>query len=426
VDGDGLDDILVGASENGDGGLSAGKAYLILGSSLGGLTEIDLRTADYTFVGENEGDIAGRRVSSAGDVDGDGLDDILIGAGGVEDGALNVGAAYLILGSSLGAIPEIDLSNADYHFVGQEGGTGDSLSSAGDVDGDGLDDILFGAPFFGGIGRAYLILGSSFGASPEMRLDQADYYFRGEQSGDDAGCSVASAGDVDGDGLDDILIGSQFYDDGGDSDAGKAYLIFGSSLAGKSQIDLFDADYIFAGEDDTDNAGSSVSSAGDVDGDGLDDILIGAPQADASVGKAYLVLGSSLGVSSEIDLYFADYWFMGEKGASIGYAGATVKSAGDVDGDGLSDILLGAKGGEYYPGKVYLVLGSSLGASSVMDLSTADYSLVGEEGGDAVGDHVSNAGDVDGDGLNDILVGATGNDDAGSNAGKAYLIFSHL
>jgi hypothetical protein len=153
VDGDGLDDILVGASYNDDGGDRAGKAYLILGASLGGSSEIDLALADHSFVGENSYDDAGISVASAGDLDGDGLDDILVGA------HRNGGKAYLILGASLGGSSEIDLSLADYRFLGEDtyDYAGVSVSSAGDVNGDGLDDILVGA--FGGSGKAYLILG---------------------------------------------------------------------------------------------------------------------------------------------------------------------------------------------------------------------------------------------------------------------------
>jgi hypothetical protein len=433
VDGDGLGDLLVGAPHSDDGGSGAGKAYLILGSSLGTTVEIDLSLADHSFVGENIDDDAGISVSCAGDVDGDGLDDILVGAKKNDDGGSAAGKAYLVLGASLGSSPEIDLSLADYSFVGEASGdnSGVDVSSAGDVDGDGLDDILVGASTNDGggsdSGRAYVVLGSSLGISPEIDLSDADHSFVGENAGDYAGFAVSTAGDVDGDGLDDILVGAYGNDDGG-SFAGKAYLVLGSSLlAGTQGIDLSLADHSFVGESAMDYLGVAISSAGDVDGDGLDDILVGARHNGVGIGKAYLILGASLGTTAEIDLSLADHSFVGENIGDL--AGWSVSSAGDVDGDGLGDLLVGAphnNDGGSFAGKVYLIFGASLGGAAEIDLSLADRSFMGENAEDYVGRSISSAGDVDGDGLDDILVGAYGSDDGGSYAGKAYLILSGL
>jgi formylglycine-generating enzyme required for sulfatase activity len=432
VDGDGFGDILVGANRNDDGGNRAGKAYLILGASLGSSGTIDLSAADYSFVGENADDFAGVSVSSAGDVDGDGLADLLVGAYGNDDGGTAAGKVYLILGASLGSDSTIELSSADYSFVGENlgDGAGRSISSAGDVDGDGLDDILVGAYSNddGAInaGKTYLILGASLGSDSTIELSSADYNFVGENPGDYAGWSVSSSGDVDGDGLADLFVGAIYNDDGGDN-AGKAYLILGASLGSDSTIELSSADYSFVGENGGDYACSSVSSAGDVDGDGLADLLVGAWRNDggSSFGKAYLILGASLGDSSSIDLSEADYSFVGEE--SDARAGHSVSSAGDVDGDGLADLIVGApahNGGAINTGKAYLILGASLGSSSTIDLSSADYSFVGEGAEDYAGVSVSSAGDVNGDGLDDLFVGAMNNDDGGLNAGKTYLVLA--
>ena len=435
VDGDGLDDLLVGAYQNDDGGNEAGKAYLILGASLGTTGEIDLEDADYSFVGESSEDNAGWSVSSAGDVDGDGLDDLLVGARYNGDGASYAGKAYLILGASLGTTAEIDLEDADYSFVGEKSNdnAGVSVSSAGDVDGDGLDDLLVGAYDNGdggsGAGKVYIILGASLGTTAKIDLSLADYSFVGENGSDAAGWSVSSAGNVDGDGRDDILVGAPYNGDGGSS-AGKTYLILGASLGSSSEIDLSDADYSFVGENAYDYAGRAVSSAGDVDGDGLDDLLVGAPfngDSGTYAGKAYLILGASLGATAEIDLADADYSFVAESANDL--AGFSVSNAGDVDGDDLDDLLVGAYGsndGGTAAGKAYLILGASLGTTSEIDLEDADYSFVGEDSPDYAGWSVSSAGDVDGDGLDDILVGAYQNDDGGNEAGKAYLILSGL
>jgi hypothetical protein len=426
VDGDGLADVLVGAWGNDDGGRYAGAAFVVLGSSLNTSTTIDLSNADYKLIGESVDDLAGTSVSSAGDVDGDGLDDLLVGAPWNADGGSYAGAAYIILGSSLGTTSTIDLSNADYKLVGESAGNraGSSVSSAGDVDGDGLDDLLIGATPYPGV--VYVVLGSSLGTINTIDLSNADYKLVEDSNNDNVGHSVSSAGDVDGDGLDDILLGAYGDADGGKY-AGAAYVVLGSSLGTSGTIDLSNADYKLVGEAAGDVVGVSVSSAGDVNGDGLGDLLIGAGGDDnggSAAGAAYVVLGSSLGTISTIELSSADYKLVGE--AAYYYTGTSVSFAGDVDGDGLDDLLIGAPQDAYDggAGAVYLVLGSNLGTSSTIDLATINYKLVGESSNDQAGYSVSSAGDVDGDGRDDVLVGAYQDDDGGADAGAAYLILT--
>jgi hypothetical protein len=324
----------------------------------------------------DEGDLAhaGMSVASAGDVDDDGYDDILVGAPMQDDGGYWAGKTYLILGSSLDDASTIHLSDADYAFIGESSGdnAGFSVSSAGDVDGDGFDDILVGASDNGETPKAYLILGSGLSDASEIDLSLADYTFvdpLGTCAGLllDACTIVSSAGDVDGDGLDDILVGGPWQNPGDDMwSGGKVYLFLGSSLGeGPLEIDLSLADYTFLGESAGDQAGVSVSSAGDVDGDGLDDLLVGADRNDdveSGAGKVYLILGSSLGDTSEFDLSMSDFSFVGEGYYEV--AGHSVSGAGDVNGDGFSDIIVGAPGvhstssaGFSRIGKTYLILG---------------------------------------------------------------------
>jgi len=430
VDGDGLDDILIGAYMNSDAGYYAGKVYLVLGSSMGSTATIDLSTADYAFLGENDNDYAGISVASAGDVDGDGLDDILVGAAGNDDGGSGAGKVYLVLGSSLGSTASIDLSTADYVFLGSAGDSaGRSVVSAGDVDGDGLDDILIDAytNSDGGTsaGKVCLVLGSSLGSSSTIDLTSADYHFIGENPGDYSGYSVAPAGDVDGDGLADILIGSILNSDGG-AYAGKSYLILGDRLLGTSTIPLSTADGAFVGEAEYDYSGRKVSSAGDVDRDGLDDILIGAylnDEGGSNAGKAYVMLSASLPPSGTTSyLADADLTFIGTSGGD--YAGMAVADAGDVDGDGFSDFLVGAYNNDDVAsgaGKVYLFLNAWLPSGGSVDLGEVN-AFAGEAEADYAGYSVASAGDVDGDGLDDILIGAQGNDEGGNYAGKTYVI----
>jgi hypothetical protein len=212
----------------------------------------------------------------------------------------------------------------------------------------------------------------------------------------------AGAGDVDADGYDDLLLGALVNDEGGD-DAGAAYLVLGPVTG---SFDLSSADAKLVGEDYQDVAGSDVSSAGDVDNDGHADLLIGAIFANA----AYLV---SSPVSGTVDLSMAD-----AKLVAGYYTGASVAGAGDVDGDGFGDLLVGS-GFDLNTGAVHVVLGPVTGT---VDISLTDARLVGQERGDSAS-HVAGAGDVDADGRPDILVGGPGNDEGGSNAGAAYLVY---
>ena len=160
---------------------------------------------------------------------------------------------------------------------------------------------------------------------------------------------------------------------------GKIYLILGSSLTQSGSFDLSQADFTIMGETALYRFSPTISFVGDVDGDGLDDFLIGASEYGVSrEGGAYLFLGSSLGTDTDLTVSQADYFFLGESPESR--AGISVSSTGDVDGDGLDDILIGAYGSQYHAqGKVYLVYASSLGSSNVIDLSQSDYSMTFEE-----------------------------------------------
>ena len=434
VNGDGYDDILIGAPENDGNGTNAGQAYLILGKAPGWSMDIDLSAADASFIGEDEFDNAGRSVSGAGDVNGDGYDDILIGASGDEEGGYTAGQAYLILGKASGWSMGTNLSAADASFIGEDeyDDAGSKVSGAGDVNGDGYDDFLIASVDDEegggeGAGQVYLILGKASGWSMDTDLSAADASFWGESAGDQAGSAVSGAGDVNGDGYDDLLIGAFFNDDGG-SDAGQAYLILGKAYGWSMDTDLSAADASFIGEDAGDRAGWSVSGAGDVNGDGYDDLLIGASDdsdSDSKAGQAYLILGKASGWSMDTNLSTADASFWGENAGD--YAGSTVSDAGDVNGDGYDDLLVGAPyNGDSAAGagQVYLILGKASGWSMDTNLSAADASFWGEDAGDYAGYSISGAGDANGDGYDDLLIGAIFDDDGGVSAGQAYLVLS--
>jgi hypothetical protein len=370
---------------------------------------IDLSRADAKFVGEEGHGLAGESVSGAGDVDGDGHDDLLIGAPFYPDWG-GRGAAYLVLGPVTGTL---DLAVADAKLVGEQVRVddddiaGSSVSGAGDVDGDGHDDLLVGAYYNdeGGnnAGAAYVVLGPVTGI---LDLAFADAKLVGEEGLDYAGSSVSDGGDANGDGRDDLIVGAWRNQEGGRF-AGAAYVVLGP-LSGTLDLSLADAKLVGGG--DRDYAGWSVSDAGDVDGDGQDDLLVGGDEA-------YLVLGA---VTGTLDLSLADATLTGEYGGGGAY---DVSGAGDVDGDGHDDLLVGAptyRGlSEGRMGAAHVVLGPVTGT---VDLAFADATLVGEDRGDWAGVSVSGAGDVDGDSYDDLLVGAWRNDEGGVDAGAAHLV----
>ena len=467
VDGDGLDDILIGASGGDpDGTAGAGESYLVFGKALvasGGTIDLATLTSDQGVLieGAEEGDRSGRSAAAAGDVDGDGKADILIGARSAgRDGSDGIGETYLVFGKALAASDgTIDLATLTsdqgvlIRGIDALDGSGWSVATAGDVDGDGKDDILISAPFAASgdassAGETYLVFGAALetsGGTIDLAALTSDQgiLIRGVDAFDESGRSVASAGDVDGDGLDDVLIGAPLAGPDGLDLAGETYLLFGKALeASGGTIDLAtltpDQGVLIEGAEQDDESGRSVAAAGDVDGDGLGDILIGAPSASPDgaefAGETYLVFGKAIEASGgTIDLatLTPDQGVRIEGIDADDESGRSVASAGDVDGDGLDDILIGSLFAEP-AGETYLVFGSALEASGgTIDLATLtpDQGVLvkGADEDDQSGFSVAAAGDVDGDGLDDILIGAPGGDPGdASSAGESYVLSGAL
>jgi hypothetical protein len=235
INGDGFDDIIIGGWMNSEYQFRAGQTYLIFGRSSGWTLNMKLSNANASFVGENENDFSGHSISRAGDVNGDGYDDILIGAysnvegGGDKDMYYAAGQTYLIFGKVDGWSLDINLSQADASFIGENYfDHSGRVSCAGDVNGDGYDDFLisaYGGYKFSLAGKTYLIFGASSGWSMDTNLSKVNVSFIGEGHFDYSGHSISGGGDVNGDGYDDIIIGAEGNGEGGKW-AGQTYLIF--------------------------------------------------------------------------------------------------------------------------------------------------------------------------------------------------------
>jgi len=253
--------LIIGAYGNDEGGSLAGQSYLIYGDVSGLSMDTNLSDANASWYGEGGADYSGSPVSYAGDVNGDGYDDLIISAVVNKYGGNDAGQSYLIYGDASGLSMRTNLSDANASWYGEGVGdlSGSSVSYAGDVNGDGYDDLIIGA--WGNAenryeGQSYLIYGGADDWSIRTNLSGANASWYGENSQDDSGDSVSYAGDVNGDGYDDLIIGAAGYDGG--SDAGQSYLVYGDASGLSMRTNLSDANASWYGEDGADFSGSSV------------------------------------------------------------------------------------------------------------------------------------------------------------------------
>jgi hypothetical protein len=413
VNGDGYSDVIIGAFQYDDGAnTNEGRAFVYHGSATGLSASPNNTPDDADQVNAN----FGISVASAGDVNGDGYSDVIIGAHNYDDGAnTDEGKAFVYHGSvtGLSATPNSTPDDADQAFAR----LGNSVSSAGDVNGDGYSDVIIGIVEYddganANEGRAFLYNGSVAGLSttPNSTLDAAD------QAGANFGVSVAGAGDINGDGYNDVIIGARLYDDGANTNEGRAFVYHGSAtgLSASPNNTPDDADQVNA------NFGISVASAGDVNGDGYSDVIIGASEyddgANTDEGRVFVYHGSATGLSATPNSTPDD----GDQADAV--FGFSVASAGDVNGDGYSDIIIGARlyddGANTNEGRAFVYHGSAIGLSTTPN-STPDDA---DQALSQLGHSVASAGDVNGDGYSDVIIGANAYDEGvNTNEGRAFV-----
>ena len=402
VNGDGKDDVIVGAHRDDDGGESSGSAFIFCGGVTSGAATTK---ADVKLTGDGAYDTFGIRVSSAGDMNGDGKDDVIVGAYADDDGGSDSGSAFIFTQGPSGEMQKYDGESAGDQF-------GYSVSSAGDMDGDGLDDVIVGANGnSSATGAVYIFYGNKISGTAAMSYDVK---INGDGASNYFGISVSGAGDINGDGKDDVIVGAQGDDDGG-SDSGSAFIFYGGVVSG---IASTVADVKITGDSAGDYFGSNVSGAGDVNGDGKDDVIVGATGYSSFNGAVYIFYG---GVTSGSAASRYNVRLTGD--SADDYFGISVSGAGDINGDGKDDVIVGADGdddGGSSSGSAFIFYG---GVTSGAATTKADVKLTGDSSGDYFGISVSGAGDMNGDGKNDVIVGAPYDDDGSNNSGSAFIFY---
>ena len=401
VNGDGYPDVVVGAVKYGQGSVKGGAVFLFYGGP-GGLSS----QPDWFFGTDMNGAELGTAVSGVGDVNGDGYDDLAVSAPRCSNPEPKEGCVFIFFGSPTGlpSTPDqiLELNQRDAYL-------GTAVDAAGDVNGDGYADVIVGAKWYTNElineGAAFLFLGG-----PDGLRGTPAWQVEGNQAAASLGTAVAGVGDVDGDGYADLLVGAPYFD-GGAVDTGYVALYFGGA-EGPVAAPAWERHGSHAGA----RLGYSLAAAGDVNGDGLADLIIGAPgwqnQSGEAVGAAFVYLGRP-DWSDALPVWTAVFT---QANAQFG---AAVGSAGDMSGNGFADVVVGAplySRDQAKEGAMFVFLGTAVGPAS-----TAHWMAEGNKADTLFGFSVASAGDVNQDGYTDLLVGAPEYRNQTELRGRAFL-----
>ncbi len=416
----------------------------------------------FALNGVEAGDASGTSVGYAGDINFDGKDDLIIGAPGADTKGTDSGDSYVLFGTTNPnqSFSSLFLSGLDGNFgfalngvaVGDASGT--SVGYAGDINNDGKDDLIIGAPGADtkgtDSGDSYVLFGTT---NPNLSLSSLflsgldgdiGFGLNGVAAGDASGTSVGYAGDINNDGKDDLIIGAPGADTKG-TDSGDSYVLFGTTNPNLSLSSLFlsglDGDIGFSlnGVAAGDRSGVSVSTVADINADGIDDLIIGAPNAasnGAGSGAIYILFGSDNPNHSLSSLFLSG--LDGSTGFKMnGVAagdnfGSSVRFAGDMNDDGIDDLIVGAPGAGpngVGSGAAYVLFGGINVNQNFPDYFLSNlngvrgFKINGVAAGDNFGISVSRAGDINFDGVGDVIIGAPGADTKGAGSGDSYVVY---